>query len=285
MNEMEITCTCGEVHHIRPEDFGKTIICNKCGDQIQVPAVGRPPEPARESAGAGDPSGFTPPGEPSHSAGPASEMYDRSRPLGGEESCLAPIYIPPAQPTRTSGLAITSFILGFSFFFTCGIGSIVGIILGFLALAEMKKDPSVQGGGLAKIGIAVSFAFIGLFIIGLMLSIIMPSIIGAGNAARQANAENSLRLIGTAALQYKLENGAYPDSLQELAKDELISSDLASGNSGGFTFYYKVFDYGFECYAIPYSRTGKSLYIDQDGEVRYSSQREPLGGENWRPLY
>lgn len=69
----------------------------------------------------------------------------------------------PAPQAGTNGLAIASLILSVVGFF-CGIGSIIGIILGFIARGQIKQTG--QGGaGLATAGIIIGFVTIVLSIL------------------------------------------------------------------------------------------------------------------------
>ena len=76
----------------------------------------------------------------------------------------APLVLLP--PRTTSGLAIGSLVCGL--FWVCGIGSIAALILGFLALRQIRREPLRIGGkGLAIAGIALGW----LGVIGLALMI------------------------------------------------------------------------------------------------------------------
>ena len=83
-----------------------------------------------------------------------------------------PGYYPPpppeygtygAAPTGTNPLAIGS-LAASAIGLLCGIGSIIGIVLGFVALNQIKKTGQA-GHGLAVAGIAVGIAS---FVIGLI---------------------------------------------------------------------------------------------------------------------
>jgi len=61
------------------------------------------------------------------------------------------------EPARTSGLAIGSLVCSLIFF--CPITTIIGPILGVIALATMGGDPPRKGKGLAAIGIILGVVF------------------------------------------------------------------------------------------------------------------------------
>jgi hypothetical protein len=65
----------------------------------------------------------------------------------------------------TNGLATASLILGLVGWIPCGIGSIVGIVLGFVALGQIRAAGGAQSGdGVAKAGIILGFVGIALVI-------------------------------------------------------------------------------------------------------------------------
>jgi hypothetical protein len=80
-----------------------------------------------------------------------------------------------SKPTRTSGMAITSMILGisgFSMFGVFGITWIIGLVFGILAFNKIgKAGGQIKGKGLAITGIATSAAGLALFltVIGVLL--------------------------------------------------------------------------------------------------------------------
>lgn len=76
---------------------------------------------------------------------------------------MAPPPLPQAAP-RTSGLAIASLVLGVLGF--CGITGLAGLILGIIALAQIRRSGgTVKGTGLAVAGIIVSALMLAALII------------------------------------------------------------------------------------------------------------------------
>ncbi len=84
----------------------------------------------------------------------------------------------PAPPT--SGLAIVSLIssiLGLTFLPV--VGSIVGLILGYMARRQIQESAGAQGGeGLAKAGIIVGWVGIGLFVLGICIALAIIAMSG-----------------------------------------------------------------------------------------------------------
>jgi len=64
------------------------------------------------------------------------------------------------EPVRTSGLAIASLV----FSLVGPVGCIPAIICGHLALGKVKKEPAVQGRGLALAGLIIGYVVLGLSI-------------------------------------------------------------------------------------------------------------------------
>jgi hypothetical protein len=87
----------------------------------------------------------------------------------------SPQWGPSQPPPSTSGLAIASLICSIAGFVVCQIVSIVGIILGIVALNQIGNSMGTKTGrGLAIAGIVVGVA--GLALIGLLLVVF-----GVGN--------------------------------------------------------------------------------------------------------
>ena len=76
---------------------------------------------------------------------------------------------PHLMPTPTggtnSGLAVWALVCGILSLF-CGFGTIPGIILGHLALSELKRNPGLTGRGMALTGLIMSYVMLALNIIG-----------------------------------------------------------------------------------------------------------------------
>lgn len=67
----------------------------------------------------------------------------------------------PLPRIQTSGLAIGSIVIGFLWIF--GVGSVIGVILGLMALRQIRRSNGLVGGRvLAVVGILVSLTTLGL---------------------------------------------------------------------------------------------------------------------------
>ena len=136
----------------------------------------------------------------------------------------------PSTP-KTSGLAITSLILGIIGGCTLGLLSIVGLILGIMAAKKIKASGGTIGGrGLAIAGIIVSILTL---IIGLALAAALAAgafygLTGAKDIAGQVMCENNLRQLCAATINYCTDQkGKLPpaDTWPEVLKEGGYISD------------------------------------------------------------
>ena len=94
------------------------------------------------------------------------------------------VHAPNNTGSQTNGMAIASMVLGIAGWALCaggGIGSIVGLILGIVALNQIKKNPNQQGKGMAIAGIILnSLCLLGMIVFILAYgAIIIAAIISA----------------------------------------------------------------------------------------------------------
>ncbi len=147
------------------------IFCGNCG------AVLKPEEMPVEAVP------DAPPPEPERSAGPVG-IYeiDEEIPPTPAVQRVEPQPAPPPPPrppapagstTPTNGLAIASLLLGIGGLTILPLlGSILAIILGYMARKEIRQRPGeVSGEGLATAGIVLGWIAIGLAVLGLVLGI------------------------------------------------------------------------------------------------------------------
>jgi uncharacterized protein DUF4190 len=82
-------------------------------------------------------------------------------------------YYPPSPAAGTNGMAIASLVCSL-IGWLCGLGPILGVIFGFVALNQIKQSGQ-QGRGLALAGIAISIATL---VIGVIVFIVLM-VVGA----------------------------------------------------------------------------------------------------------
>ncbi len=103
----------------------------------------------------------------------------------------------------TSGMAITSLVLGIMGFVCAGITALVGLVLGIIALRRINKSQGRLGGrGLAIAGISVSAAML-VFLPVMML----PALVKAKQRAQAINCKSNLHQLGVAARTYAQSSG------------------------------------------------------------------------------
>ncbi len=79
--------------------------------------------------------------------------------------CGSPLLLPPAAPAAlpapTSGTAVASLVLGLLSLSCCGITAIPGLILGLVAIGDIRRSGGrLEGRGMAIAGVAVSAAML-----------------------------------------------------------------------------------------------------------------------------
>jgi hypothetical protein len=111
---------------------------------------------------------------------------------------------PPPLPnirTRTSGLAITSLILGSLGLFSCGLTALFGLALGIIALITVKRSGgTLKGDGIALAGIIVSAIF--LLMIPIFAAMLLPVLAAGKQQAQTINCLNNERILALAVLTY-----------------------------------------------------------------------------------
>lgn len=143
---------------------------------------------------------------------PLSSLAEFASDLGGAPppaSAGRPA-ISPGGPTKTSGMAITSLVLGILGIVTCGVTSLFGAILGIIALVRINKSQGhLSGNGLAIAGIVTSGLFV-LFI-PIYAAMLLPALAKAKSKAQTITCVNNLKQLGLAVVVYAGDNkDAYP---------------------------------------------------------------------------
>jgi len=105
----------------------------------------------------------------------------------------------PPLPAKTSGLAITSLVLGILGLPTCGLTTPFGLILGVVALAKAKG-----GRGVALAGVIVSAVF--LLMIPIFAALLLPAFAAARQKAQAINCVNSQHMLVLAIKMYSGDN-------------------------------------------------------------------------------
>ena len=153
-----------------------------------------------------------------------------------------PVSQPPPPPissvpaihhaAATSGLAIASLILGILGFFSCGITAVLGGVLGFVSLGQIRQSHGrLSGSGLATVGICVSGVVLLFAIVSLLLflpfgaAVTLPAASKARSRAESVQCSNNLRQIGLAMQAWQNEHGTLPPDLITLS-NQLLSANV-----------------------------------------------------------
>ena len=108
-------------------------------------------------------------------------------------------------------------------------------------LKRIKKKISFEGQ--RKVGRNAGFSLIEVIavtiIIGVMATMLMPAIDGAGSKARNAKLKNDLATLDQAIATYKLEQGSIPASLENLVPD-YIAKNKGFKDAKNDDFQYSV---------------------------------------------
>lgn len=117
-----------------------------------------------------------------------------------------------ALKSKTSALAITSFVLGILSFCTFLLTAPLAIIFGIISLVKISRSQGqLKGTGLAIAGIAVPV--VSLPIVALVMGIMMPAMVRARDVAQRVVCGTNLSSITKAMLIYADDNkDRFPDS-------------------------------------------------------------------------
>jgi type II secretory pathway pseudopilin PulG len=110
-----------------------------------------------------------------------------------------------AAPAKTSGLAISSLVLGVLGLFTCGATALVGLVLGIVAMVKIEKSKGQVGGkGLALAGTIVSGVF--LLMLPVLAAMLLPALAKAKQRATTISCMNNVKQLNRALIMYASDN-------------------------------------------------------------------------------
>ncbi|HWD92883.1 MAG TPA: DUF4190 domain-containing protein [Verrucomicrobiae bacterium] len=148
---------------------------------------------------------------------------------------VSPAPSAPPPPSRTSGLAIGSLISGVLGLFTCGIGAVIGLILGIIAINRVKKsNGALSGFGIALAGTIVSAVL--LLMIPLEGAMLLPALSKAKQRAQTIQCVNNMKQLALAVRIYSGDHGdhlppakTWCDSIKSYAPSERVFKCPAAG--------------------------------------------------------
>ncbi len=111
----------------------------------------------------------------------------------------------PNTPVKTSGLAITSLVLGSLGLFSCGVTALFGLVLGIIALITVKRSGgTLKGDGIALAGIVVSAIF--LLMIPIFFAMLLPALAAGKQRAETIHCISNERELALAVRIYANEH-------------------------------------------------------------------------------
>jgi len=141
---------------------------------------------------------------------PANPASRAQMPVAAPPPPMGAVPVTTGQPP-SNGLAIASLVLGILGFCTAGITSIIGLILGIVALNNIKRDPRLAGGkGMAVAGVVVSAVLTPIILITVLASVMFPVFAKARVSARQVQCISNQKQIALGIQMYAQDHGQYP---------------------------------------------------------------------------
>ncbi len=198
-----------------------------------------------------------------------------------------------AGPPEKSGKATASLVCGILLCLS-PISSIIAVVLGHLALSEIKKSAGrMAGHGMAIAGLVLGYIGIATVPITLIIAAIaIPNLLRAKMAANEATAVGSLRTYNTAMVSYAstCPKIGYPQSVKNLGSGsggpdcdhaDLVDSTLSGPTpiKAGYRFSYAtqtdsnglITTYTISADPVTPGTSGvRHFFTDQSGVIRFS---------------
>jgi prepilin-type processing-associated H-X9-DG protein len=155
---------------------------------------------------------------------------------------VPPVPGSPAEkaPTKTSGLAVWSLVLGIAGIALC-LGPLTGIpalIMGIIALKNIRSSGGrLAGEGMAMGGVITGgISFVMIAVMAMMAGMLLPALARAREEARKAVCKSNLKNIGLGMMMYAQDNdNQFPAKLSQLYPEYLTDLDLFMCPSSGKT--------------------------------------------------
>lgn len=166
---------------------------------------------------------------------PLSALFGQMTPATRMKSPLAtqvPLSttVAPEYHSPTNTLAVVALILGIVCIFTfglCGIGSIVTIIVGHMALTKVRQSGGSLGGkGMAVAGLVMGYASIALAILAILSSLALPTFSKIQEKGNTIKSVNNVQQLAVACRTYAADHeGKYPDNLEVLVTEGILQQE------------------------------------------------------------
>lgn len=131
-----------------------------------------------------------------------------------------------AQPARQgNAIGLTGFIFSIAGLLTCGLTAPLGFIISLFGMGKEPRGMAIAGlvtGGILSL---TCLPFGALFGVGI--------VVGAVGVIKENETRPTLEMLGDAAEQYKVDNGAYPADWSELLSSGLVDMSMVETNARG----------------------------------------------------
>ena len=154
----------------------------------------------------------------------------------------------PPPPSKTSGLAVTSLVLGCLGLLTCGITSLVGLVVGIIALVRINNSHGQLGGkGMAVAGTSVSAAL--LLLMPIPAVMLLPALAKAKHKANAIHCMSNVKQLNLGVMMYASDNNdLFPagtnwcDVLKPYVRNEntYVCPSVKSGRRCDYAFNAKL---------------------------------------------
>ena len=126
----------------------------------------------------------------------------------------------PKNESTSNPCGVIGLVLSIIGVLACGLWliSIPGLILSLIGLRKEPRTAAITGTVLGGVGI-IEF----IIMVPLMIGILLPALASAKNSAELQITTTRIKKIQSASELYKLDNGAYPKSIDEMVNEKLIT--------------------------------------------------------------
>jgi|GEM_PF-1658446 len=138
-----------------------------------------------------------------------------------------------AEPAK-SNLATAALITGILSIVSCGVASVVAIVIGHMSKGRIKRSADKSESGKATIGLVLGYVGLGLLALTLTMSTIAIHQManerkGMVDKAKTMKTMAAIAELNNALMLYKLENKRFPPTLETLVDERIMNKIKTDG--------------------------------------------------------